>query len=250
MYHIQICKLGGFEFSYSLSTIEEVLPVMEKNGFKLCSLEDIARLRIAQSMYNSKKSDAIFDNGPILTREAVLCFPGSPPIARLVKDSPLLFPSAEYIPDKGIVIKPAKMVRAREIVGFTRREVCDSAIKKLEETNFFPKENYIINSLENSIKFSIAEQGVFSKFIDVENLKKDELISSVFGAQIDLYQKSLIMSGIRGIRVYPENSESINAFEKPFVRQLIYGRDETADICLHSGIIFADSEFYIFGIRE
>jgi len=250
MDRIQVCKLGKFTFSYSFSTIENVLPVMEREGFRLCSLEDIARLRIAQSMYNRNKSDAIFDNGPILTREAVLCSPGNPPTAKLIKNSPILFPSLEYVPDKGIVIKPANMVKTREIIGLTRMEVYESAFKELEKTNFFPNKKQKDYSLRNSIEFPISKNGDLSRFVNTEDFKKNKLVSFIFGEQTDMYQKSLAMSGIRGLRIYSELSELINNFRKSFARQIIYGRDETADICLHSGIIFADSEFYIFGIKE
>jgi hypothetical protein len=243
-----ICNLGDVLLSFTFAGIGEVLPAMEHYGFRLCSLQDLAELKVMQTMVNRNKVDSLFDNGPILTREAILCIPGNPPEARLVKNSPLLEPHARFIPEQGIVFESAKIADERNVVGFTGKEVYMSAIDELEKTNFFMTEEQS-HSLENSVEFPVVEKKDLGRFVELKNFKKNKLISYAFGANIDMYTKSLAMSGIKGIRIYPESSESINGFEKPFVRQVVYGRDETADICLHSVILFAQRKFYIFGIK-
>ncbi|MEI7463704.1 MAG: hypothetical protein WCK03_04905, partial [Candidatus Taylorbacteria bacterium] len=186
----------------------------------------------------------------ILTREAVLCFPGDSPKAMLVKNSPLLFQKSKYLPDKGIVLEPIKIANTKRIAGSTKKETYELVLKELEETNFFPTYNQMRQSLKESVDFPVAEKKEFSKFIETENLEKDSVLSSVFGAYIGMYKKSLIISGIKGVRIFLENPKMMNGFDRPFVRQIVYGRDETADICLRSSILFADKKFYIFGMKD
>lgn len=236
--------MGNILFSCAHDEVGKILPTMDYYGFRLCSLSDIAELKIAQTMIGG---NAIFDEGPILTNDAVLCFPGNHPKARFVKNSPLLFSSSKYVPDKGIIFELAKIANENDAKGFTLKEVYKSAIKELEKTNFFPSKEQISHSLENSVEFPIAEKSSLGEFIELKDFKKNKLFSFIFGAKTDLYIKSLAMSGIKGIRIYPEVSENINKFEKPFVKQIVYGR-ETRDISIHSIVLFANREFYIFGL--
>jgi hypothetical protein len=246
---VQICNFGNLMFSYAYSTIEEAWPEMERGGFRLCSIKDIAELKIAQTMYNRNRGDAIFDNGPILTREAILCFPGNPPMVALMKNSPLLEPSTKYIPDKGIVIGPPYIAKGIEKHGARMKEDYSLILKELRKTNFFPTKEKIAPYLERCVEFPILNKENFGKFVELKDFKENDLISFVFGENIDMYAKSLEMSNIKGIRIYPEVSEQVNGFGVPFVKQILYGRDGTADICLQSTILFAHRMFYIFGIK-
>jgi hypothetical protein len=246
---VQICNVGNLMFSYAYSTIEEAWPEMESGGFRLCSIKDIAELKIAQTMYNRNRADSIFDNGPILTKESVLCFPSNPSTARLMKNSPLLEPSAKYIPDKGIVIGPPQIARGIK-KGISVEEDYFLVLAELKKTNFFPTKEKIAPYLEDSIEFPMLDKGNFGRFVELKDFKKNKLISYVFGANIDNYIKSLEKSNIQGIRIYPESANEIEGFGIPFVKQILYGRDETADICLQSTILFAHRMFCIFGIKD
>jgi hypothetical protein len=249
MVRINTCQWGDILFSYSFSGAGEILPIMENNQFRLCSLEDIAGLKILQSMVNVNKKDSLFDEGPILTRNAVLCTPGNPPTARFVKYSPLLAPNVEFTSQKGLTIKPVKIADERNARGKTGMEIYESMIKELEKTNFFPNETQISCALKNSVEFPIKDKESFGTFVELKDFKESKLIKYAFGANIDMYTQSLKKSGIKGIRIYPLVSEIINAYKKPFIYQVIYGRDETADICLHATILFANRPLYIFGVK-
>ncbi len=243
-----MANLGNFVFSYCFTGIGEALPAMDRYGFDLCSIQDIAALKVTQTMGDRRGRSGIFDEGPILTSDAVLCLPGDPPRAMLVKVSPLLLPSIKYIPDEGIVIGPAKIANEIDAKGLTWGEIYESAIKELEKTNFFPNEEQISLSLENSVKFPVHEKSSFGEFVELNDFKKNKLISFILGAERDTYRKSLAMSNTQGIRIYPEVSENINGFEKPFVKQIVYGRDSTTNISIHSTILFATRPFYVYGL--
>ena len=241
-------NLGNLVFSYCFDGAGKALPVMEHYGFDLCSVRDIAELKITQTMEDRRGRSGIFDNGPILTRDAVLCFPGDPPKAKFIKFSPLLLPSSTYFPDKRIVISPARIADEKDVIGSTFDEIYDSILKELEKTNFFPSEEQIACSLERSVEFPIKEKDSWGEFVELKDFKKNELISFILGGEIDMYKKSLEMSNIKGVRIYPEVSESINKFDRPFVKQIIYGRDETAEVSIHSLILFATRPFCIYGL--
>jgi hypothetical protein len=241
--------LGSLVVSASVAEAGMVLPLMDNNSFRLCSLLDIAGLRIFQTMLEGGEGDVIFDDGPILTRNAVLCFPGNPPTAKLVKNSPLLLPSPKYVPEKGIVLESAKIVDERTAIGATKAEAYTSLVRELEKTNFFPSKEQREISLENSVDFPVSEKVGAREFVELKDFRKEKLIPFMFGINVEMYAKSLEKSRIKGIMIYPEFSEAINEFDKPFVKQIVYGRDGTADISIHSTILFANKIFYIFGIK-
>jgi len=249
MVRLNSLRIGNYEVSYSWSTIGQALPAMERKGFQLCSLKDIAKLRIAEMILKEEKKISLFDNGPILIKEAILCTPSNPPKARLIKNSPFLEPYIKFIPEQGIVIEPYKLVKQTDLIRDDGRSFRDRIVSELGKTNFFPTMNQTIRSLENAIEFPIEEQACLGRFIATEDFKKDGLVSSIFGAFLDLYKESLIRSEIKGIRIYPEFSEGMKIFEWNFARQMVYGRDETADICLHSILPLEDTMYYIFGIK-
>jgi len=87
---------------------------MEKLGFNLFSLEDIARFKIFETRI-TKDCSYLFDIGPILTKDAILCFPGNPPTARVVKNSPLLEHKVTYTFNEGMIIEPMKFAAFHEV---------------------------------------------------------------------------------------------------------------------------------------
>ena len=126
------------------------------------------------------------------------------------------------------------------------------SIEELKKTNFFPSQTQINRSLEDSVEFPlISGNNPFGKFINAEKFEDDNLISSIFKENTEKYCKSLLATGFNGIRVYPLSADAINTMEKPFVVQIVYGKDDaTANICIKPTILFVNSLFYIFGIKE
>ena len=143
----------------------------------------------------------------------------------------------------------SKIADERNAFGKTKEEAYLSLVEELKKTNFFPSKEYRSNSLENSVDFPVSETAGVREFIELKDFRKEKLIPFMFGINLDMYIKSLEKSKIKGIMIYPEFSKAINEFDKPFVKQIIYGRDGTADINIHSTILFANREFYIFGIK-
>ncbi|VVB83353.1 Uncharacterised protein [uncultured archaeon] len=223
---------------------------MEREGFRLCSLKDIVKLRIIEMMSKKSRRFSLFDQGPILIKEAILCTPSNPPVTRLIKNSPFLEPYIKFIPDQGIIIEPYKLVNKKDLFRNDERTFQERLVGELGKTNFFPTINQIRRSLENAIEFPIEEKPCFGRFVATEDFKENKLVYSIFGVHLDLYEESLVRSGIKGIRIYPEFVEGMKIFEKDFARQMVYGRDETADICLHSILPFEDTLYYIFGIKD
>ena len=68
--------LGSLVVSASYAEVGIVLPLMDSNNFRLCSLADLAGLKIMQTMIDRGIGEAMFDDRPIQHKTQFYAFQG------------------------------------------------------------------------------------------------------------------------------------------------------------------------------
>jgi hypothetical protein len=225
-----INQLGGIEYCYAHSTLGEALPEFKRNGFGLCSLRDIAKLRILEGRmdggvtemtkdYTASGTSSQFDEGPYLVREGVLCLPGRNPRARLIRNSPF------SLNPKGV---------------------------------FHPNKEQVKKALENSIEFPVIKGSSGGISFKTNSFSEGELPVFLFGGGdkelAGQYGRILNGSGVDEIHVYPVFAESIDGRDGrkvPYIEYITYGRDwDDFRIVLHRTFIYPHTNCRVYGIWE
>jgi len=250
---LKIRRVGIIEYAYAFSVFDRVISAFKEDGFELCSLEDIAQLKILGA-------EGQFEEGPIVTREGVICFPGDPPRAKLVKNSPILYSPDDIVLNMGIQEGPPFFI---------------NGIECFAGSSFYPTKEQITRALENSIDFPVQKEASSGIPISTEKFDSDKLAVFLFGggdsrlageygrtlrgSQNGTYVQSQDDTihpgyGVKNIYVHPKFSGYINEHKAPFVEQIWYGRPsgEEFEIHLSSSQLFSNIEAsqHFYGIKR
>ncbi|VVB82930.1 Uncharacterised protein [uncultured archaeon] len=245
-------RYNHFLLTSFYASLEETFHIFEKEKFRFCSLEDIAMIR-STSLDDKINFAGFCYEGNVLMNEGILCLPGNPPKAKLIKKSTLLHPETEYIPEKGIVIGLPRITKnIEDKSSLSGAEYLQRVKREFEISNFYPTKEQIIRAVKESVNFPVGEENQIISIL-AKDFDKDELTVFAFGGKKTAagYGRELIKSGLNEIIIKPEDREVINMFEKPFVKQILYGMDKkTLTMQLSSTFLFLKSGHNIYGVKE
>lgn len=227
-------RLRGIEYCFQHAPYAEAVNEFRENGFRVCSLEDIARLRLAEGRVDGgiilRKKDvkvmgisSNFDEGPIYTRDGILCMPGIKPKAFMVRNIDDL------------------MEKYKDFYG---------------DSEIHPDEKDVKNTLKNSKEYPVIEgssNGIPFRTIDFGN---DELMTFAFGGDKDFaraYGIILNRSDIDEIRAFPAFAEVINnkKYHKgAYIEPVTFGRyADSFEVYVNTGSISRNPEL-VYGIKD
>ncbi len=184
----KVMQCGSTEYAYQFTKLDKALGIFKNHGFRVCSLEDIAHLEVISEMSE-------FETCLGLTREGVLCIPGSPPQAKLLRDSPLF--GADNV------------VRINNLI--------------------YPTEVQIAKALEESMDFPVQEEESKGNPIYSQHFGSNEFTTFLFGGgdreKAREYGRAFSKSRWHSdhILVFPEVGSYINRHNAPFVKSVSYG---------------------------
>ncbi len=230
MEKIKIMELEDITYAFTHSSLAKGLEMFNKEGFKMCSLKDIARLRLAESRrdggiiyadsnFTAAGISSKFDEGPITTREGILIFPGKNFHAKIVRNSPIL-----------------------------------GDLDNMEFT-YYPTDEQISEALKNSTDYPSYTKGGKNVSIRTRDFGKNKLAIWAFGAGDEKIANSygciLNDSSIDSIAVHCAfRWDEAEKKKRPYLHQVYYGKPWDDFHIYMGGSGYGWNPEYMYAIKE